>query len=173
MEDPDLPFPESVAASQIHKAGQTGADAARHLFSSMIFGGIAFLAGAFGVFAPDLDFNVGLPAGKVKLGGGLNRVLGTGGVTKASLPSVSPAYIGVGYVIGPKLASLNFSGTVLAWGLLIPALIYFLGPQIQAETTRAASRLGGALGTLLARHCSPYRRRRHDGGRGLYHVPHA
>lgn len=133
VEDPDLPFPESVAASQIHKAGQTGADAAKHLFSSMFYGGVAFLAGAFGAFAPDLDFTVPLPAGKVKLGGGLNQILTTGGVTKASLPSVSPAYIGVGYVIGPKLAALNFSGTVLAWGLLIPALIYFLGPQIQAE----------------------------------------
>jgi putative OPT family oligopeptide transporter len=43
---------------------------------------------------------------------------------------VSPAYIGVGYVIGPMLASLNFSGSILAWGLLIPLLMYFLGPQL-------------------------------------------
>ena len=47
-------------------------------------------------------------------------------------PTVSPAYIGVGYVIGPALASLNFSGSVIAWGLLIPLLMYFLGPQLQA-----------------------------------------
>src|SRR6266567_817409 len=31
VEDPDLPFPESVAASQIHKAGQVGAQAAKFL----------------------------------------------------------------------------------------------------------------------------------------------
>ena len=37
----------------------------------------------------------------------------------------------MGYIIGPELASLNFSGSVLAWGLLIPLLIYFLGPQLQ------------------------------------------
>ena len=31
VEDPELPFPESVAASEIHKAGQRGAEAARFL----------------------------------------------------------------------------------------------------------------------------------------------
>src|SRR6202046_2256528 len=30
VEDPELPFPESVAASQIHKAGQVGAPAAQY-----------------------------------------------------------------------------------------------------------------------------------------------
>ena len=32
VEDPELPFPESVAASEIHKAGQRGAEAAKFLF---------------------------------------------------------------------------------------------------------------------------------------------
>src|ERR1700692_3433081 len=32
VEDPELPFPESVAASEIHKAGQRGAQAAKYLF---------------------------------------------------------------------------------------------------------------------------------------------
>jgi putative OPT family oligopeptide transporter len=40
--------------------------------------------------------------------------------------------LGVGYIIGPRLAALNFSGGVIAWGLLVPLLIYFLGPQLQA-----------------------------------------
>ena len=35
VEDPELPFPESVAASQIHKAGQVGAQAAKYLFYNM------------------------------------------------------------------------------------------------------------------------------------------
>jgi putative OPT family oligopeptide transporter len=38
----------------------------------------------------------------------------------------------VGYIIGPALASLNFAGGVVAWGLLVPLLIYFLGPDLQA-----------------------------------------
>ena len=37
----------------------------------------------------------------------------------------------MGYIIGPELAALNFSGGVIAWGLLVPLLIFFLGPQLQ------------------------------------------
>jgi len=135
VEDPDLPFPESVAASQIHKAGQVGAQAARHLFYNMALGAGIFLAGAFNFFAPDKDwfFNVGtLGRSALRLGApGSTNVLNTGGVTVFSGPTVSPAYVGVGYVIGPALASLNFSGSIIAWGLLIPLLMYFLGPQLK------------------------------------------
>src|SRR5512137_2320657 len=38
VEDPDLPYPESTAAAEIHKAGQRGSDAARTLFYAMGFG---------------------------------------------------------------------------------------------------------------------------------------
>jgi len=49
-----------------------------------------------------------------------------------SAPAVSPAYLGVGYIIGPELAALNFAGGLLAWGLFVPLLVFFLGPsQIQ------------------------------------------
>src|SRR5919204_520125 len=41
-------------------------------------------------------------------------------------------YLGVGYIIGPELAALNFSGGVLAWGLMVPLLIFLLGPQLQS-----------------------------------------
>ncbi len=136
VEDPDLPFPESVAASQIHKAGQAGAQAARYLFYNMAFGSAVFLAGAFNFFATDKDwlFPVGqMGKSSLRLGPiGTPNALQTGGVTVFSGPTVSPAYIGVGYVIGPMLASLNFSGTVIAWGLLIPLLMYFMGPQLHA-----------------------------------------
>jgi putative OPT family oligopeptide transporter len=46
-------------------------------------------------------------------------------------PTVSPAYLGVGYIIGPKLAALQFSGGVIAWGIFVPLLLYILGPNIQ------------------------------------------
>ncbi|HEX3876709.1 MAG TPA: oligopeptide transporter, OPT family [Bryobacteraceae bacterium] len=135
VEDPELPFPESLAASQIHKAGQVGAQAAKYLFYNILFGAATFLLGAFNLFAPDKDFffNVGqLDRTKLTLGGaGSSQVLTTGGVSTVSAPTVSPAFLGVGYVIGPELASLNFSGSVIAWGLLIPLLIYFLGPQLR------------------------------------------
>lgn len=135
VEDPELPFPESVAASEIHKAGERGAEAARFLFWNIGLGGAIYLAGVFKAFASDVDvyFRIGqIGRSTVKLGAGAQPpAVGTGGVTLAAAPSVSPAYIGVGYIIGPRLASLNFAGGVLAWGLMIPMLIYFLGPQLQ------------------------------------------
>src|SRR5579884_2623538 len=45
VEDPELPFPESVAAAEIHKAGQQGSRAAQILFSKMGFGGLVCLLG--------------------------------------------------------------------------------------------------------------------------------
>ncbi len=135
VEDRELPFPESVAASEIHKAGQLGAKAAKYLFYNMGFGAATFLLGAFNLFAPDRDFffQVGqLGKSVLKLGGAkTTQVLATGGVSSCAAPTVSPAYVGVGYIIGPELAALNFSGSLIAWGLLIPTLIYFLGPQLQ------------------------------------------
>src|SRR5882762_7872949 len=43
VEDAELPFPESVAAAEIHKAGQAGAKAAKYLFYNMGFGALVFL----------------------------------------------------------------------------------------------------------------------------------
>jgi putative OPT family oligopeptide transporter len=37
----------------------------------------------------------------------------------------------VGYIIGLRLASIQFAGGVLAWGLMVPLLIFFLGPQLK------------------------------------------
>jgi len=154
VEDRELPFPESVAASEIHKAGQHGAKAAKYLFYNMGFGAFTFLMGAINLFAPDRDFffRVGqLGKSTLRLGPlGSTQVLGAGGVSTVAAPTISPAYIGVGYIIGPELAALNFSGSVIAWGLLIPLLIFFLGPQLQnylpAGSTGDESWLGLANG---------------------------
>ena len=56
VEDPELPFPESVAAAEIHKAGQRGAKAAKYLFYNIGFGAVVFLRGRVQLFAPDQDF---------------------------------------------------------------------------------------------------------------------
>src|SRR4030088_3044108 len=135
VEDPELPFPESVAAAEIHKAGQRGAQAAKYLFWNIGVGGVVYLLGRFGLFAADKDFHpsVGtLGHSQVRLGtAGSNTVLPAGGTSMFAAPSVSPAYIGVGYIIGLRLASLQFAGGVLAWGLMVPVLIFFLGPQVK------------------------------------------
>jgi len=135
VEDPTLPFPESVAAGEIHKAGQRGSQAAKYLFYNMGFGALVYFLGALKLFAVDFDrfVSVGSLGSRIRLGAGANApAIPTGGVTKFAAPSVSPAYIGVGYIIGPELAALNFSGGVLAWGLMVPLLIFLLGPQLQS-----------------------------------------
>ena len=135
VEDPELPFPESVAASEIHKAGQQGAEAAKYLFWNIGVGGVVYMLGRFGLFAADRDFHFAigtLGRSQVRLGGtGNTDVLAAGGASMFAAPSVSPAYLGVGYIIGLRLASLQFAGGVLAWGLMVPLLIFFLGPQIK------------------------------------------
>jgi len=161
VEDPELPFPESVAASEIHKAGQSGAKAAKYLFYNMGFGALVFLSGAFSLFAPDRDFffRVGqLGRSTLRLGPlGSTNVLGTGGISTCAAPTVSPAFVGVGYIIGPELAALNYSGSVIAWGLLIPLLIYFLGPQLQnylppgAQTDASWLALANAVWRFIVR----------------------
>ena len=60
VEDPELPYPESVAASEIHKAGQQGAKAAKILFANMGFGGFMYLLGAVNVFRASNTFPVSI-----------------------------------------------------------------------------------------------------------------
>jgi putative OPT family oligopeptide transporter len=142
VEDVELPFPESVAASEIHKAGQQGSRAAKILFSNMGIGAAIFLAGALNIFNASKEFLVNIPALStgLKLGRGANApFVATGGATTFSAPAVSPAYLGVGYIIGPRLAALNFAGGLLAWGLMVPLLTYFLGPQIAANAAAAGT----------------------------------
>jgi putative OPT family oligopeptide transporter len=133
VEDPMLPFPESVAASEIHKAGQKGAEAALQLFRAMVAGCIVKLLDGFSIFRYQNEFPIGIGTVKqtfVRLGlGGSAAKVTTGGVTHFSAPDVTPAYFGVGYIIGPELGSLNFAGGLLAWGMFVPLLIYFLGPS--------------------------------------------
>jgi putative OPT family oligopeptide transporter len=114
----------------------------------------------FNLFAPDRDFffSVGrLGASTLRLGPiGSTRVLAAGGISTCAAPTVSPAFIGVGYIIGPELAALNFSGSVVAWGLLIPLLIFFMGPQLQAYLPAGAKdddwlALGNAVWRYIVR----------------------
>src|SRR5580704_6532444 len=134
VEDPTLPFPESVAASEIHKAGQQGAQAAQYLFWNIGLGALVQILGEMQLFAVDRSFFVKIgELGKsfVRLGPlGSTRIISTGAITSIDAPTISPAYMGVGYVIGPSLAALQFSGGVLAWGVLVPLFMYFLGPQL-------------------------------------------
>jgi len=107
------------------------------LFANMGFGGLVYLLGAVNVFSANNTFPIKIAdlGKKLLLRTGSNPNVATtvtGGTSLFTLPDISPAYLGVGYIIGPRLAALNFAGGVLAWGLLVPLLTFTLGPYIQA-----------------------------------------
>ena len=134
VEDPELPFPESVAAAEIHKAGARGAEAVKFLFYNIGIGGVAFLLGKFGLYGLEHQFEgirIAAMGSKVRLSStDPNLVATAGGVTSFAAPEISPAYLGVGYIIGIKLAALQFAGGVLAWCVMVPMLLYFMGPDL-------------------------------------------
>jgi len=110
VEDTDLPFPESIAASEIHKSGMSGAKNSKYLFSGMGIGALISALVEFKVIAAGWQKVVSFTKGSVLL----------------RSPGMNPAYFGVGYIIGPKLGSINFSGGLLAWGLMAPVIAYFI-----------------------------------------------
>ncbi len=128
VEDTELPFPESVAAAEIHKTGRQGGGGSKFLFGAMIFGGLIKTLGEFKLFS--VYWEKFITFGKQTITG--TTYTGKGGLLLGS-PGISPAYTGVGYIIGPRLASLNFSGSLLAWGLMTPIILYFLHPFIDID----------------------------------------
>jgi OPT family oligopeptide transporter len=147
VEDRELPFPESVAASEIHKAGRGGKSGAKFLFSAMGIGAAIQFFKEFKLFASKGEMFV---AFKDKLLG-INSAAGTqaGGGALISTPGVSPAYMGVGYIIGPQLAALNFTGGLLAWGLFVPLLLYFIGPALYQQIVDALAKNPQLIKDLL------------------------
>ena len=128
VEDKELPFPESQAAAEIHKTGQSGDGGSKYLFSAMIAGALIKVAGDLKLFATEWSnfYKAGIALfakGKATLEGGF----------LAGGPSISPAYLGVGYIIGPRLSALNFSGTIIAWGLMVPILLMMRGSGFVAS----------------------------------------
>lgn len=128
VEDVELPFPESIAAAEIHKTGRAGSTGAKYLFSAMGIGAIIQALAEFRFFQTSWEHFVSFIRTTINLRSSGSAV-GQSGMLLSS-PGVRPAYIGVGYIIGPKLASLNFSGGLLAWGLFVPILTYFIGPTL-------------------------------------------
>ncbi|NTW31178.1 MAG: oligopeptide transporter, OPT family [Bacteroidetes bacterium] len=128
VEDVELKFPESIAAAEIHKAGRRSGGGSKFLFGAMAGGAIIQALGQFKFFATTwskfITFSKQTITGTV--------FTGKGGLLLSS-PGISPAYMGVGYIIGPKLGALNFSGGLIAWGLLAPIIYYFIGPSIDAD----------------------------------------
>ena len=112
------------------------------LFSAMGVGALVQLLANAGVFRNSNEFMLGV--GRIKesfVRFGLTKqsvTVPAGAATTFQAPAVSPAYLGVGYIIGPELGALNFAGGLLAWGLFVPLILFFLGPQLMPAYTSAA-----------------------------------
>jgi putative OPT family oligopeptide transporter len=130
--DAPLPWPESVASYEIVKAGEaTASDAPRYIFGAMAFGGlIQILKSDKGIqiFQEYVEGFLAFPKSVIKHFNFEKQPIGDvthfGGIPW-STPSLSPALIGIGYIIGPELASVNVAGGVIAWWILIPLLLFF------------------------------------------------
>lgn len=125
VNNPELPFPESIAAAEIHKSGQTGSGGSKYLFSGMGMGIFFTMLTKFQLIALKWQNVFSLGKGSILF----------------SAPAMSPAFLGVGYIIGPKLAGINFSGGILAWGLLAPAITFFLHYNDPAPVTNWAAEI--------------------------------
>jgi putative OPT family oligopeptide transporter len=138
--DAGLPFPESRACAEIVKTGQKGDTGARYVFGAMGLGMlIQVLKDPAGVrlFQESVQFLKELPASVVHHMDSSRAPLGDvthRGALVAATPAISPALIGVGYIIGFELAAINFAGGVLAWLVLVP-LALFLNPELSLQLT--------------------------------------
>ncbi len=129
--EPGLPWPESVASAEIVKAGEQGSDAPKYVFGAMAFGGlIQVLKSDKGIqiFREYIDGFLPFPRSVIQHFN-LRReptaaISHLGGVAW-STPALSPALMGIGYIIGPRLASINVAGGIVAWWMLIPLLLFF------------------------------------------------
>jgi putative OPT family oligopeptide transporter len=136
--DSDLPFPESRACFEIVKAGQQGESGARYVFGAMGLGMlIQILKDSSGVriFRESIEVIINLPKSVIHHFSGDRTPIGDishAGALAFSTPAISPAPIGVGYIIGPEVAAINFTGGVLAWLVFIP-LAFFLNPQLASQ----------------------------------------
>ncbi|MBM3818616.1 MAG: oligopeptide transporter, OPT family [Acidimicrobiia bacterium] len=103
-----LPYPEGTACAEVLVAGERGGKMA-----SLVFGGLGIgalwksLSWTFGLFRTDVGYS--MPR--------------TSQFPNATLDvDISPEYLGVGYVIGPRIAGTMVAGGVLAWLVLLPLL---------------------------------------------------
>lgn len=105
-----LPYPEGAACADVLQAGEKGGNFAGRVFWGLAVGGVyKFLMDALGFWKGTAAWNPKFFPG-------------------ASLRAdVTPEYLGVGYIIGPKIAGTMFAGGVISWLVIAPAIKFFGG----------------------------------------------
>src|SRR5215471_3958886 len=106
-----LPYPEGTACAKVLIVGEQGGSNARTVFLGVGFG---FL------------YQILMQATKFWAGEWHKAVSGITGYNKAVVSlEPSPALLGVGYIIGPRIASVMVGGGLLTALLLTPTIAYF------------------------------------------------
>lgn len=104
-----LPYPEGTACASVLKAGEKGGNFAKTAFAGLgLATAYAFLQKIFHVVAETPSFmtaqaNKYLPSAKIS-------------------GEITPEYLGVGYIIGPKIAGVLVAGSVLTWFVFNPLM---------------------------------------------------
>jgi putative OPT family oligopeptide transporter len=114
-----LVYPEGTACADVLIAGERGGSFASRVFLGLGLGGLYTLFqndNLFGLWpaTPTKDFDIG------------RQHLLKGGSIRADC---TPEYLGVGYIIGARVAAVMLAGGVFSWLVLMPA-IYFFGSHL-------------------------------------------
>jgi putative OPT family oligopeptide transporter len=129
----DLPFPESVAAAEIVKAGQGGQSGAKFVFGGLVLAAMwELLKNINGILLIKEKTAGAIAFGRSSISVLQERVEYAGGGLYLQTPAASPMLMGVGYIVGFRVAAILFSGAVIGWLFLVP-LAVFLNPDLSAN----------------------------------------
>jgi len=118
-EHENLPYPEGTACAHVLMAGDKGGDFAKMAYQGLGFAvGYAMLQKIFHVIAEVPTWTTGIA----------NKYLPAARLSG----EITPEYLGVGYIIGPRIAGVLVAGGVLAWFGLIPLLATLVPPDVIA-----------------------------------------
>jgi putative OPT family oligopeptide transporter len=131
--DNPLRFPEGVATAEVLKVGDRGGAGIQYLAIAGLIGAL-FKLGSTGVRLWGELFEWARFAGGTILYFGIN---------------LSPALVGVGYIVGLNISTLIFLGGILNWWVAIPIAVATLGVPAGAETAADAA---GALWSTQTRY---------------------
>ncbi len=114
-----LTYPEGTACADVLEAGERGGSFASRVFLGLGLGGLYTLLqneNLFSLFPSTPDYQPDL---------GTQHLL-KGSAIRAD---VTPEYLGVGYIIGIRVAAVMLAGGAFSWLVLMPA-IYFFGSHL-------------------------------------------
>ncbi len=140
VEEP-LPFPEGKAAAEVLKAGENPGPGLKILALSATLGGLIKAAAASGMrLIPDTAAGAGF----------FGKYLGYMGT------NLSPALLGVGYIVGLNIGIVVVSGSILSWHIAIPLYhMFFLDTDPALATSIAgagAEDIAGAIWSAKIRY---------------------